>query len=370
MHQQVRLFKTIDLINGYEGNISLHQYLKNWFKENKNAGSRDRKIYSALIFNYFRLKGANEVTNQLALVVQAAAVDAITQPLYEAWVTQVDAPISEIKVEKYFPCIEKISTEINRDELFAALKTQPAVFIRVKSAYLNEVKKELQDKDFTFTEIGAALKFIKNHALTEMDTFKHGDFEIQDIASQQTINFITPQKNEAWWDCCAGSGGKSLMLLAAQPQVQLFVSDIRKSIMENLRERFERSGIVNYNGFIVDLTNADALKRLPEFDGIIVDAPCSGSGTWTRTPEWLTFFTEEILNEHIQQQREIVSSICNKLKSGGQLIYLTCSVFKDENEDNVEWFIQNLPLKLAEHHYYQYSNVGGDTLFGARLIKQ
>ena len=160
------------------------------------------------------------------------------------------------------------------------------------------------------------------------------------------------------------------MLLAAQPQVQLFVSDIRKSIMENLRERFERNGVINYNGFMVDLTNSDALKRLPEFDGIIADVPCSGSGTWTRTPEWLTFFTADILNEHIQQQREIVSSICNKLKPGGQLIYLTCSVFKDENEDNIQWFLQNLPLKLEEQHYYQFSTSGGDTLFGARLIKQ
>ncbi len=369
MHQQVRLFKTIDLINGYEGNISLQQYLKNWFKENKNAGSRDRKIYSALVFNYFRLKGANEVQNQLALVVQAAAVDPITHALYEEWVTQVDAPIPEIKADKYFPFIEKISPEINKDDLFAALKVQPAVFIRVKSPYMEDVKKELQAKDFGFTEIGSTIKFSKNYPLTEMETFLNGNFEIQDIASQQTFNLISPKKNEAWWDCCAGSGGKSLMLLAAQPQVQLFVSDIRKSIMENLRERFERSGVINYNGFMVDLTNADALKRLPEFDGIIADVPCSGSGTWTRTPEWLTFFTADILNEHIQQQREIVSSICNKLKSGGQLIYLTCSVFKDENEDNIAWFTHNLPLQLEEHHYYQFSTSGGDTLFGARLTK-
>ena len=90
MYEQVRLLKTITLINGYDGSISLQQYLKNWFKENKNAGSRDRKIYTALVYNYFRIKGAATNYNQQALVVAAAAIDEITQPLHEAW--KVETP--------------------------------------------------------------------------------------------------------------------------------------------------------------------------------------------------------------------------------------------------------------------------------------
>ncbi|MBK8345246.1 MAG: hypothetical protein IPL12_19380 [Bacteroidetes bacterium] len=370
MHEQVKLLKTIGLINGYDGSIALQQYLKNWFRENKNAGSRDRKIYTALLYNYFRIKGAATEYDQQALVVQAAALDEVTHGLYEVWKTELPDATFAIKQQIPFPLENKISASVDKAALFTALKSQPAVFIRVKQAMLEEVKKECTNKDYFFTVEGNTLRFAKNYPLTEMKTFANGDFEIQDIASQQTIQLIQPQKNEAWWDCCAGSGGKSLMLMAQQPQIQLFVSDIRKSILDNLKERFTRNGILNYNGLIVDLTISDTYKRLPLFDGIIADVPCSGSGTWTRTPEWLSFFDEQLLQEHITRQREIITGICNQLKPGGKLIYLTCSVYQDENELNVEYFTQHLPLTLVKQQYFQYSAEGGDTLFGAELVRK
>lgn len=369
MYEQVRLLKTITLINGYDGSISLQQYLKNWFKENKNAGSRDRKIYTALVYNYFRIKGAATNYNQQALVVAAAAIDEITQPLHEAWKVETPEWQSAISNEIKFPLEDHVAAAVDKEALFAALKKQPAVFIRVKQAMLGEVKQECINKGYEFTIDGNTMRFAKNHPLTDMKTFANGDFEIQDIASQQTIQLIQPNKNEAWWDCCAGSGGKSLMLLAHQPQVQLFVADIRKSILDNLKERFNRNGIINYSALIVDLTKSETFQRLPLFDGIIADVPCSGSGTWTRTPEWLSFFDEQLLLEHVGRQRTIVENICQQLKPGGKLIYLTCSVFSDENENNVAYFTQHLPLQLVEQKYFQYSSEGGDTLFGAVLKK-
>ena len=200
-----------------------------------------------------------------------------------------------------------------------------------------------------------------------MQSFEEGLFEIQDIASQHISEIFQPIKNEAWWDCCAGSGGKSLLLLELMPQIQLFVSDSRESIIQNLKDRFERHDHTNYTSYILDLERVTEkeLIKIPQFNAIIADVPCSGSGTWGRTPEWLSFFTEEKLNEYVLKQRNIISTVTNKLLPGGKIIYITCSVYSDENEKNVNWFCENLPLKLEQQKYFQFSNDGGDTLFGA-----
>src|SRR6185503_19320229 len=116
---------------------------------------------------------------------------------------------------------------------------------------------------------------------------------IQDHNSQQTGRFIgsalaTPPNDKfVVWDCCAGSGGKSIMVYDIDPNISLTVSDVRESILSNLKKRFQQAGIKNYQSFITDLaSNRPGIADLkPEV--IICDAPCTGSGTWSRTPEQL-----------------------------------------------------------------------------------
>ena len=249
---------------------------------------------------------------------------------------------------------------------------QPAVWIRCKPEFIASVLQELDLLQYKYERNADLIKFSEPYPLQELRSFTAGYFELQDIASQQTGILFRPKKNEAWWDCCAGSGGKSLLLLEQEKQLQLFVSDNRESIIQNLSERFHRSGVINYNAYVADLTQleGDDLEALPDFNGIIADVPCSGSGTWSRTPEWLSYFTEEKLHHYIALQRTIVSNIAPKLLPGGRLIYITCSVYADENESNVRYFAENLPLELLEQKYFQYSVQGGDTLFGAVLIKK
>jgi 16S rRNA (cytosine967-C5)-methyltransferase len=136
--------------------------------------------------------------------------------------------------------------------------------------------------------------------------------------------------------------------------------------------KFLRSDSIYTFYFIIDLADTDEkqLNRLPQFDAIIADVPCSGSGTWGRTPEWLSFFNKEQLTNYTGKQRAIISSAVKKLKTGKPLVYITCSVYADENENNVDDFTQNLPLQLERMQYFQFSKKGGDTLFGARLIKK
>src|SRR5690606_7324437 len=136
---------------------------------------------------------------------------------------------------------------------------------------------------------------------------------------------------EHWWDACAGAGGKSLLLLDQSAGVNLLVSDTRRSILRNLDERFDAAGIKSYRQKIIDLRNDTATVLGDEqFDGIILDAPCTGSGTWGRTPEMLSAFDSQAIGRFAELQRQLATRVIRHLKPGKPLIYITCSVYAEE----------------------------------------
>lgn len=174
-----------------------------------------------------------------------------------------------------------------------------------------------------------------------------GRYEVQDLSSQETINAFQISGKESWWDACAASGGKSLMLLDMYPQLDLLVSDIRLSILRNLNERFEEAGVktMAYRQKIIDLTgDVSAILGSEQFDGILLDAPCSGSGTWGRTPEMIQQFSVGKIKHFADLQKKIARNVVPYLKRNGTLIYITCSVFSDENEAVVAYLEKHLAL--------------------------
>ena len=373
MREDIQMRNAVDVITTYSGDVPLQIHLKNYCRDNKNIGSKDRKILSELVFGYFRMKG-NKVTSDIAtLIVNAAQNSEILTDFVNHWknTREIGEIESIAEMSTYFPLFSKVSGNVEAKSFISYLQKKPKIFIRCNEATQQLVVEELMTAGYEFTIKENTIVFEKNYPLDTLQSFEDGLFEIQDIASQQVAELFQPQRNEAWWDCCAGSGGKSLLLLEKMPQIQLFVSDSRESIIQNLRDRFERHEHTNYTSYIIDLEKATEkeLIKIPQFNAIIADVPCSGSGTWGRTPEWLSFFTEEKLNEYVIKQRNIISTVSNKLLPGGKIIYITCSVYSDENEKNITWFTENLPLKLEQQKYFQFSKDGGDTLFGAVLIR-
>jgi 16S rRNA (cytosine967-C5)-methyltransferase len=175
---------------------------------------------------------------------------------------------------------------------------------------------------------------------------------IQDQNSQRTGEFIKSEilnlKSEiSVWDCCAGSGGKSIMAFDIDPKIKLSVSDARESILANLKKRFANAGIKNYESFVIDLANKSETRNLKS-EIIIADVPCSGSGTWSRTPEQLYFFEKGVIEKYSALQKKIVSNALPHLKPGGSFVYITCSVFKKENEEVVTFIKENFQLKLKQ----------------------
>jgi len=195
-------------------------------------------------------------------------------------------------------------------------------------------------------------------------------FEIQDLSSQRTTAFFKPNKSDYWWDAAAGSGGKSLLLIQQEPDIRLLVSDIRESILDNLDERFSKAGLHKYLKKEIDLTqNPDPILHHFEFDGIILDTSCTGSGAWGRTPEMISSFKESSIVKFQKLQKSMAGNIVKYLKPGKPLIYITCSVFKEENEDVVDFMVKELGLTLESKEVLKGYGERADTMFIARLLK-
>ena len=151
--------------------------------------------------------------------------------------------------------------------------------------------------------------------------------------------------------------------------IRLTVSDNRKSILINLEKRFAKAGIVNYREFITDLSVPVKQPGKSRYQLVIADVPCSGSGTWSRTPEQLFFFHQSKINDYSHLQKKIVSNVIPFIEDGGHLLYVTCSVFKKENEEVVAFIKQTFKLELMQTNIFAGYDKKADTLFAA-LFRQ
>ena len=136
-----------------------------------------------------------------------------------------------------------------------------------------------------------------------------------------------------------------------------------------MKKRFSNAGIRDYKGLIIDLfQNKSDIKDLkPEI--IIADVPCSGSGTWSRTPEQLYFFQERKIEEFSALQKRIVSNAIAHLQPGGSFVYITCSVFKKENEEMAMYIKENFPLQLKQMEVLKGYDKKADSMFVAEFKK-
>lgn len=364
----------------------LHRFLAQYYRQNKQMGSKDRRIASRLIYNYFRLGKvlANESTEERLIVAEFLGNeqtnsflnhfkpdwDALIHLSLEEKLLLLKQQYPDFTLAEVFPFTHELSEAIETPKFLRSFFIQPDLFIRVKRGQEKRVAKLLADAEIRFQTINAQTFALSNGKKLDQVIIDKGIYEVQDISSQKVGEFFEPQKWDKWWDCCAASGGKSLMLYDEQPDIKLLVSDNRESILENLKERFALAGIRNYQRKCLDLTeNQDLFLHDYEFDGIIFDAPCSGSGTWGRTPEMISQFATHKIKFFSELQRKIAANVVKYLKPGKPLIYITCSVFKAENEDQVNWLCQQFDLKVEKQTFLKGYEAKADTMFVARLVK-
>ena len=358
------------IIDQYRNAVPLHHYLKQYYRNQPKLGSRDRRGISDAIYSWYRCGKALEKDDQgreelllAALFVCDIPTKALQKQFPETWMEYWGKPLSQrlqllsaqhynINLNAIFPEETFLSEGITRQEWIESILQQPRLFLRILKDK-NKVEQKLREAELSFEWINEQVLALQNGAA--IDKILNPDvYVIQDASSQSTGRFFAPAANENWWDCCSGAGGKSLLLRQLEPKVKLLSTDIRESILHNLKERFKLYHLAPPQTMVADAADETQTAKLLEnkrFQGIIADVPCTGAGTWARTPEQLYFFDTKQLSIYTNRQETILRNALNYAETGGKLIYITCSVFRAENEDVVEkiaaesnWTIESMQL--------------------------
>lgn len=381
---QLKTFQRI--LDEYPAETPLSKFLPGFYRQNKQMGSTDRRIAGRLVYNYFRLGRALPDLSADEHLFAAeflcnSQLNSFLQHFKPEWAACVGFDIDEklemvktaypgFKLYDIFPWTGQLSVGIDKDAFLRSFFVQPDLFIRVYKGFEPQVKIALTAAEVVFKDEGNGCLSLPNGTRLEALIANPHWYEVQDLSSQRTAEYFQPQKWESWWDACAASGGKSLLLHDMEPTVKLVVSDVRESILANLDERFQQAGLTKYQKKLLDLTqNNDLILHDYAFDGIILDAPCTGSGTWGRTPEMISQFDTHKIEFFQHLQQSIARNVVKHLKPGKPLIYITCSVFKAENEDVVNFIAKELGLKLEKQTVLKGYENKADTMFVARLIK-
>jgi len=281
-----------------------------------------------------------------------------------------DSVGQECSMTNVFPWNDELSDGVEYRRFCESFFVQPDLFLRLRPGKEEAVKNKLKEGRISFEIISgnciALANASKINDVIELDK----EAVVQDYNSQRVGDFfslVRPGRSDQVWDCCAASGGKSIMLYDLYPEIDLTVSDKRESIIVNLKKRFKEAGIANYRSFVADLIVPGFGFRNSDFNLILCDAPCTGSGTWSRTPEQLYYFGKEKIGQYVSLQKKIVSAVIPQLKPGGFLLYITCSVFKKENEEVVDFIKQQFHLQLVKMELLKGYDRKADTMFAALL---
>ena len=375
------------ILDNYSGGIPLSHFLKNYFRLHPKLGSRDRKIISEMAYSWYRCSRLLDDTMPLEQKIAGSLFLAETTNTHSLnfvppdWRDKAHLPTSEriafmnsqgvgIDILSLAPFTTNLSGGIEPEEWLTSMLTQPQLFIRIRKRG-NEIKAILKDNGIEAEEVRPNTLALPNGSAIDK-LLPQDSYVVQDLSSQQTGNYFYPKPGEDWWDCCSGAGGKSLLLMDMQPGVQLTVSDKRQTILRNLVDRFSLYKHQQPAKYMLDAADEHELQSKlgdRQFDNIICDAPCSGSGTWARTPEQLFFFKEEYISDFASLQQTIAGNTVRFLKSGGRLIYITCSVFRKENEAVVDAVIEQHKLTIEHQELINGTERKADSMYIAVLRK-
>ncbi len=371
------------LLGGYDHSVPFPVFAKSYFKNHKKAGSTDRKIILQCCYSYFRtahLFPDEPVEEKIlkAVFLWSREPAEMIQQHRPSWLQDTALPAEE-KLKKIaagkepsdiFPWSARLSKGINPDAFALSFLHQPDLFIRIRPGYQQLVQNKLASAGISFTLHSDTCVSIPNATKLDSHIRLNQEAVVQDFSSQRIgelmkkIPVTGMPVVPAVWDCCAASGGKSILAKDVLGEMQLTVSDIRDSILKNLAKRFAEAGIHQYKSVTADV--ASSTKTVTEkFNLILADVPCTGSGTWSRNPEHFHFFRENDIAKFVSLQRRIVINVIPHLQNGGFLLYSTCSVFSGENEEMVSFIRQQFALDLLHMELIEGYSIKADTMFAA-----
>jgi 16S rRNA (cytosine967-C5)-methyltransferase len=347
-------------VSKYQGVEPFHLYLKGIFQQNKNWGSNDRKNYRRICYTYWRYFD----------LLESLPTEEIQRFLFDLFSGEVQT--AQIQYKAYEKFAVNISNAINQNDLNNSFIQEAPVFFRVLDSFEKQFIKEIEALNIKTTLVFT--KVYKFQAQVDLSYFlENGYGYIQDLSSQMAMEKLFEHAPlDLVWDCCSGAGGKSIDLMLKSPKTKLFCSDMRQSVLENLKLRFKKLGLK-----IPQTQEIDLLKDLTGLNNgfynqklIIADAPCTGSGTWRRNPENIAFFTEDKITRYSRIQESILNRLNNFVMQNGYIFYMTCSVFYQENEVNSKSFAEKNKYHIVFESYFGGFENDADFIYGCLMQKK
>jgi len=348
--------------------------MSRFFRDNRTLGVRDRSLVAEAIFHALRRYATLGWIMQPAVPVRAPrlaalvtlarqhGVDALDERALRGDVTAVRhalavplarAPASVRAEVPHWLYLAVSQQYDDADALLAALTEPAPLDLRVN---LMKAQRDAVLAEFTEHHVAAAatrwspdgIRLATKPALTQWPAYREGRIEVQDEGSQLIARLVQPRRGEMIVDFCAGAGGKTLALGALmRSSGRLYALDINQRRLEGLGPRLKRSGLSNVHPVAIRSETDVRVKRLAgKCDRVLVDAPCSGSGTLRRNPDLKWRFDETELARVNDVQYAVLAAAARLPKPGGRLVYATCSLLARENQQVIERF-------LAEHPDYQ-----------------
>lgn len=341
--------------------------LSEFFRANRVLGSHDRPFVADTAFTVLRHKRLLETIvpkpdpRRLVLAsllklqgMSISALEPLIRPSDHAWLLEVKrAPTDSLPpaIRLSLPdwLWQRLEAQIGQDEavqLGRALLTPAPLDLRVNSllATRDDVLEELANDGIEaqatpFSPFGIRLR--DKPSLNRHKLFLSGAIEVQDEGSQLVGLLVAPARRQMVVDFCAGAGGKTLLLGALMGnQGRLYAFDVSTRRLESLKQRLKRSQLSNVHPQMIGSERDPRIKRLAgKIDRVLVDAPCSGLGTLRRNPDMKWRQSPESVSELIEKQRRILDASSQLLKPGGRLVYATCSLLAEENEEIVDDFL-------------------------------
>lgn len=324
------------------------------FARHKEFGARDRRLYRELVYTTLRYlpwieplletDSARAITLVAWLAAETRDTSAFRRETCGEWPV-----VASLRERAEFLGLDATSllpawfrsecpALFESPELDAQLARAP-FWLRVQTPDPEGVLHEFRARGWERHEsdaLATAWRVIGEVDVTKSDAYSRGAIEVQDLGSQLVLASLAVEPGGRWLDACAGAGGKTLQLaqqLGADGHVD--AQDIRTAALAELDARVRRAGMRNVS--IVRAPSCDP------YDGVLVDAPCSGSGTWRRSPhlKWTT--TGNLVAERAALQQTILRQYAANVRPGGLLVYATCSLAQTENETVIRSFLANHP---------------------------
>jgi 16S rRNA (cytosine967-C5)-methyltransferase len=336
-------------------------------KRDKRWGSRDRAFIAETTYDIVRWK---RLYAEIASVKEPFKRDDLWR-MFAVWATlkgiqlpdwkyfentptrKIKGRFDELsKIRKYRESIPDWMDELGIEELgedtwtkeIAVQNQQADVILRVNTLKTNkkDLKLKLESEDIYSEYIQgypSALKLKERANVFKTEAFKNGWFEVQDASSQLVAEFLDVKPGMKVVDTCAGAGGKTLHIASLmENKGQIIAMDIYESKLKKLKIRARRNGVHNVDLKVLESTKP--IKKLyNKADRVLIDAPCSGLGVLRRNPDAKWKLEPEFIDRIKKTQEEVLNKYSRMVKSGGKLVYATCSVLPSENQKQVEKFL-------------------------------